>query len=33
MKAIVYRKYRSRDDALEVLDIDKPVVTGDEELV
>jgi NADPH:quinone reductase-like Zn-dependent oxidoreductase len=33
MKAIVYRKYGSRDDALEVRDIDKPAVTADEVLV
>jgi NADPH:quinone reductase-like Zn-dependent oxidoreductase len=33
MKAIVYRKYGSRDDALEVRDIEKPAVTGDKELV
>jgi NADPH:quinone reductase-like Zn-dependent oxidoreductase len=33
MKAIVCRKYGSRDDALEVRDIEKPAVTGGEVLV
>ena len=33
MKAMVYHNYRSPDDVLELQDIDKPVVKGDEVLV